>query len=82
MEIVSSIDDPRSRHGRRHGLGSLLALLIIGLLCGANTVKGCVVFGRHRRALRRRLGFTHWICPSQSTYTRLFQVLQWTIVQG
>jgi hypothetical protein len=75
LEIVSSVDDPRSRYGRRHSLGSLLSLLIVGLLCGSNTVKGCVIFGRHRKALRTRLGFTHAKCPSQSTYTRLFQVL-------
>ena len=75
LEIVSLIDDPRSRHGRRHEIGSLLGLLIVGLLCGANTVKGCVVFARHRRPLRKRLGFTHKICPSQSTYTRLFKAL-------
>jgi len=75
FEALSSVADPRSRHGRRHPLASLLGLLALGFLSGQNTVKDIVVFGRNRRPVRRWLGFTHAISPSQSTYTRLFQAL-------
>jgi hypothetical protein len=75
LEVLSEVADPRSRHGVRHSVCSLLSLLVVGLLSGSNTVKGCVLYGRERKALRLRLGFTHPKCPSQSTYTRLFAVL-------
>ena len=50
-------------------------MLVVAMCCGANHVKNAVIFGCERKALRRRLGFTHSIAPSQSTYTRLFQRL-------
>lgn len=73
--VLSQIPDPRSPHGKRHALSSLLGLLVLGFLCGQNTVKDIVVFGRERKKVRQWLGFTHPKCPSQSTYTRLFQAL-------
>jgi len=76
IEVFSSLPDPRSRHGRRHPLNALLALLVVALCAGANHVKNAVIFGRERKSLRKRLGFTHRIAPSQSTYTRLFQRLE------
>lgn len=75
FEALSLVTDPRSRHGRRHDLSSLLGLLALGFLCGQNTVKEIVIFGRERKGLRTWLGFWHEKSPSQSTYTRLFQVL-------
>jgi len=75
FEVFADIPDPRSRHGRRHPLNALLALLVVALCAGANHVKNAVIFGRERSALRKRLGFTHRIAPSQSTYTRLFKRL-------
>ncbi len=82
FEVLDSLPDPRSRHGRRHRLGSLLSQLIVALCCGANHVKDAVIFGRERKGLRKRLGFTHRLAPSQSTYTRLFQRLDLDALQG
>lgn len=73
---LARIPDPRSSQGRRHPLASLLALLIVALCCGANQVKGAVIFGRERKGLRRRLGFTHPVAPAQSTYSRLLARLE------
>lgn len=81
FEVLSTIPDARSRHGRRHPLRSLLALLVVGFCCGANQVKAAVIFGRERKLLRRRLGFTHKLAPSQSTYSRLFQGLDFEAFQ-
>lgn len=82
LDALSKVPDPRSRHGLRHPLSSLLGLLAMGFLCGQNTVKHIVIFGRERVGLRRWLGFTHAKCPSQSTYTRLFKVLPIESVRG
>jgi hypothetical protein len=75
LDALASVEDPRNPSGRRHSIGALLGLLMAGFLSGATTVKGAVALGRHRRALRAQLGFTHEKCPSQSTYTRLFKAL-------
>lgn len=75
LDVLAGVHDPRNPSGRRHSIGALLGLLMAGLLGGATTVKGAVLLGRHRRALRAQLGFTHQTCPSQSTYTRLFKAL-------
>ena len=75
LELLQTLPDPRSAQGRRHPLPALLALLVAGFAAGANTMTAIVAFGRERPALRRRLGFTHPVSPSQSTYCRLFEVL-------
>lgn len=75
FDALATIKDPRDCSGRRHALGSLLALLVVSFCTGGQTVKDAVEFGRARRWLRRELGFVHPTCPSQSTYTRLFKVL-------
>lgn len=75
LELLETLPDPRSAQGRRHPLPALLALLVVGFASGANTMTAIVAFGREHPALRRRLGFTHRVCPSQSTYCRLFEVL-------
>lgn len=75
-DVLRTIDDPRNRSGRRHPLDALLCLLVVSFCTGSQTVKDAVLFGRNRPWLRRALGFKHPICPSQSTYTRLFKVLK------
>lgn len=75
LEVLASVPDPRDPRGVRHGIGPLLGLLVVSFCTGSQTVKDAVVFGRHRRWLRKALGFRHPIAPSQSTYTRLFKVL-------
>lgn len=75
LEVLASVADPRDPRGVRHGLGPLLALLVVSFCTGSQTVKDAVLFGRHHRWLRKALGFGHPIAPSQSTYTRLFKVL-------
>lgn len=74
-EVFASVPDPRAKKGRRHSLSALLGLLLASFLTGKQTVKDAVLLGRHFPHLRIELGFQHRKCPSQSTYTRLFQVL-------
>jgi len=76
LDVLKGVEDPRSHSGRRHSLSALLGLLVLSFCAGEQTVKDAVLFGRNRRWLRKELGFTHPICPSQSTYTRLFKSLK------
>lgn len=75
LRILDGVADPRRQQGRRHSLSALLGLLIVAFVCGCNTMCSVVEFGRERRGLRGRLGFTHKKSPSQSTYNRLFDRL-------
>lgn len=72
--IVAQVPDPRARRGRRHAWTALLLLVIVGLLCGANTQQGLARWG-HRVgwARLRRLGFVRRGGPSQPTLHRLLR---------
>lgn len=35
LEALSAVPDPRGRKGRRHPLGTVLALLSVAMMCGA-----------------------------------------------
>lgn len=75
FDVLGTVADPRRERGRRHSLQALLGLLVLSFTTGGQTVKDAVILGRSLPHLRRALGFKHRLCPSQSTYTRLFHVL-------
>lgn len=75
FDVLKDVPDPRQLRGQRHSIQALLALLVLSFLTGGQTVKDAVLLGRNYSHLRPALGFTHRLCPSQSTYTRLFKVL-------
>lgn len=75
FDILDEVSDPRHKKGQRHSLQALLSLLVLSFVTGGETVKDAVLLGRTRPHLRPALGFSHRLCPSQSTYTRLFHVL-------
>jgi predicted transposase YbfD/YdcC len=67
---LATIPDPRAARGQRHPWQSLLRLVVLGLLAGANTQRGLARFGANLcRAHLRRLGFRQ--APSQPTLHRL-----------
>ncbi len=74
--IVAQVADPRARRGQRHPWTALLLLVIVGLLCGANTQQGLARWG-HRIgwARLRRLGFVRRGGPSQPTLHRLLRTI-------
>src|SRR5918912_29926 len=74
--IVAQVPDPRARRGRRHPWTALLLLLIVGLLCGANTQQALARWGHMIGWARlRRLGFVRRVGPSQPTLHRLLRSL-------
>jgi len=76
MDVLSSLPDPRSAHGRRHPLGAVLALGVCGMLCGARSLYAIAQWGRDQGApVARALGFTRDRTPCASTLHQVFRRL-------
>jgi predicted transposase YbfD/YdcC len=69
-DLLASLPDPRSRHGRRHPLPALMGLLTLGLLLGCKSLEAIAQLGRdYGPALAHALGFRRKT-PSKSTLSR------------
>src|SRR5215213_1046642 len=76
LEVLTQIPDPRSRHGRRHPLPSILALAVVAMLSGAKGYEAIAQFGRDKGlALAHLLGFRRAKTPTKSTFSVLFRAL-------
>jgi predicted transposase YbfD/YdcC len=72
--IVAQVPDPRARRGRRHPWTALVLLVLVGLLCGADTQHALARWGHATGWARlRRLGFVRRGGPSQPTLHRLLR---------
>jgi hypothetical protein len=66
------VPDPRSRHGRRHTLAAILALVVLAMLRGCKGPVAIAQFGRdHGVALAHALGFTRGKTPVASCLSKL-----------
>ena len=78
LEVFSSsqLIDPRRAQGRRHPLGSILALTTVAILAGARSQRAVVQFGRaYGRDFLRLLGFPKRNPPSEATLSRVFRAI-------
>lgn len=76
MEVLSSVVDPRSAHGRRHPLGAVLTLAVCAMLCGARSLYAISQWGRdHGSEMAQALGFTRDRTPCVSTLHQVFSRL-------
>ena len=48
LSFLATIPDPRSRHGRRHPLSAILALVCCAIMCGPGVTRPSVNGGRIR----------------------------------
>ena len=72
---LAQVPDPRAARGRRHPWRSLLLLVALGLLGGANSQRAIARFGAHLgRPWLRRLGLRQ--APSQPTLHRLLRTVE------
>src|SRR3954451_2285193 len=70
-DALSSLPDPRSRHGRVHPLPTVVGLVALALLMGRNSLAGIARFGRqHGTPLAHALGFRRGKTPTKSTLSR------------
>jgi DDE family transposase len=72
MSALVQVPDPRALRGRRYAWTALLILIVVALLCGANTQRACARWGQHAtRTSLRRLGFSRGDGPSLATVHRV-----------
>jgi len=76
MEVLASLPDPRSAHGRRHPLGAILGLAVCAMLCGARSLYAISQWGRDQGTeVSQALGFTRERTPCVSTLHQVFSRL-------
>lgn len=81
-DVLADIPDPRSRHGRRHPLPALLALVTLGLLLGHQGPEAIAQMGRDfGLPLAHALGFRRKT-PSKSTLSRFLRALDAQAVEA
>jgi predicted transposase YbfD/YdcC len=72
LDVLTTVPDPRSRHGRRYDLPFLLTCLATAFLCGCNSMDAVGQWCReHRPLLRQVFGPRRHLTPSGSLYRRL-----------
>jgi hypothetical protein len=76
IEVLAEVPDPRSRHGRRHPLPAILALVVLAMLRGCKGPVAIAQFGRdYGTALAHALGFTRGKTPAASCLSELLRRL-------
>jgi hypothetical protein len=65
---LESLTDHRGRHGREYALSSLILLVLVGFVCGCNSLAAVWRFGqRLTREQREALGFLWFKMPAHPT---------------
>lgn len=94
LDMLAKLEDPRKDKGKRHPLKSILALIVIGLMCGHKGYTSIATWARSQPALAKALGFTKKLTPCASTIHNLLKKLdvealeknltQWvnTVIEG
>jgi hypothetical protein len=75
LKACTAISDPRSPLGVRHKLSSIVALMTIATLCGANDNKSIVLWGKANEAICNLLKFRNGKPASESTLCRVCKTL-------
>ena len=75
IDMLAEVPDPRNKKGKRHPLKSILALVVIGLMCGHNGWTSIATWARSQPALAKVLGFTYKKTPCAATIHNLLKKL-------
>ena len=82
MTILAEVPDPRNKKGCRHPLPAMLALTVVGLLCGQRSYTAIAKWARLYPDLREAFGFTANQTPAASTLHYFYQRLDITTVEN
>lgn len=76
FDALSTLPDPRSRHGRIHPLPAVMGLVALAMLMGRKSLIGIARFGRqYGPSLAHALGFRRGKTPTTSTLSRTLRRL-------
>jgi len=76
LAAMVQVPDPRSRHGRRYQVASILGLAVCGLACGARSLYAIAQWSKaHRELVCEALGIRRKRTPDCSTFHRVFRPL-------
>jgi hypothetical protein len=76
LEAMAQVPDPRSRHGRRYQVASVLGLAVCALACGARSLYAIAQWSKaHRELVWEALGMRRKRTPDCSTFHRVFRRL-------
>ncbi len=81
LDMLAKLRDPRKDKGKRHPLKSILALMVIGLMCGHKGYTSIATWARSQPALAKALSFTHKKTPCASTIHNLLKRLDVVVVE-
>lgn len=75
LTSLAVVDDPRGRKGKMHALVDVLAIAILGTICGCDDAEAFQIWAEKEEPwLRRFLALKHGI-PTQDTYLRVLAAL-------
>lgn len=75
-EVLLELPDFRQAKGKRHELAKVLIVIVLGLLCGQNSLRQIAQWGQSLpRELKRRVGDRHGQMPSYGTLRRVLSQL-------
>jgi hypothetical protein len=75
-EALAEVPDPRSRHGRRYEIASVLALAVCAMACGARSLYAIAHWGKeHFSLVKEALGIRRGRTPDVATVHRVFRDL-------
>jgi hypothetical protein len=77
LEALAEVPDPRSRHGRRYEIASVLAMAVCAMACGARSQYAIAQWGKeHFVLVQAALGLTRKRAPCQATLHRVLKRVQ------
>ena len=76
LEALAEVPDPRSRHGRRYKIASVLGMAVCAMACGARSQYAIAQWCKeHFSLVKEALGVTRKRAPAQVTFHRVFKKL-------
>lgn len=76
FSVLSSVLDHRKGQGKEYSIGSLLSLVLLGFICGCNSLAEVARFAKRlSREQRKELGFHPHKSPAHNTIWFVFQEL-------
>ena len=75
LDMLAEVPDPRNNKGKRHPLVSILALVVIGLMCGHNGYTSIATWARSPALAKALQGLFRNDTQSGVCYNKLYLTL-------